>query len=300
MKMIFMNGGLGNQLFQYIFYRFLEENSGDDCYIDDRYFFHTKKHFGYEINKIFGLSPKLLSEHFDNEVWEAILNTTKNEINIIDYFKEAGLSMEVVSEGGFLAGFYKNYKIPYTGKFHTFDANTYAPEIAKLNGNVYYHGYWINMNWLKNVKNQIIQELKFPEIDDDYNKKIAEKICACPSVGVHVRRGDFLTLGWGLDPRWYREKVIHMKQVRSKPVFFIFSDDTDWCRSNTAALGFDKSDNVVFVEGNTGGKNFRDMQLMTFCRNLIIANSSFSYLAALLNQNPDKYVINPVSFRQVV
>gem|GEM_PF-6773750 len=36
MKIVTINGGLANQLFQYIFYRFVEVHSGDDCYIDDR------------------------------------------------------------------------------------------------------------------------------------------------------------------------------------------------------------------------------------------------------------------------
>ena len=208
--------------------------------------------------------------------------------------------MKAVSESNLLAVDHKKHKVPYTGKFHIVNANTYAPEIALLNGDVYYYGYWINMHWFQNVRDQIIRELKFPEIDDDYNKRTAEEICACHSVGVHVRRGDFIDYGRLLDPKWYWETVKHIKPIISKPVFFIFSDDIDWCRLKIALLGFDESDNVVFVEGNTEGKNFRDMQLMTLCQNLIIANSSFSYLAALLNQNPNKYVLNPVSTRQIV
>jgi len=47
MKIITMNGGLGNQLFQYIFYRFVEVNTGEECYIDTR---RLGAHFGYEIN----------------------------------------------------------------------------------------------------------------------------------------------------------------------------------------------------------------------------------------------------------
>ena len=208
--------------------------------------------------------------------------------------------MKVVSEGTFLADFYKNYKIPYTGRYYTFQANTYDPEVARHKGDVYYHGYWINMHWFQNVRDQIMQDLKFPEIDDDYNKNMAEKICSCHSIGVHVRRGDFLTLGWSLDPKWYWNAVGHMRVVINKPVFFIFSDDIDWCRSNKSLLGFNKFDKIEFMDGNTGGKNFRDMQLMTLCQNLIIANSSFSYLAALLNQNSNKYILNPAPQRQIV
>ena len=291
-----MNGGLGNQLFQYILYRFIEENSGDDCYIDDSDFFHWNSHFGYEIKKIFGLTPNLLSEYFDNDVWKEVLAVTKDNINIIDFFKQNGLPMNVVSEGSMMVDAYsKRYKVPYIGVYTTLSANSYAPEIAQKKGNVYYYGYWINAHWFQNIRDQIIQELKFPDFDDDYNKNMAEKICSSHSVGIHVRRGDFIDYGWALDLKWYRSSITHMKLVINDPVYYIFSDDLQFCRSNLETLGFAKNDNIVFVEGNTGGKNWRDMQLISLCKNLIIANSSFSYLGALLNQNPNKYVLNPTT-----
>ena len=299
MKMVWMNGGLGNQLFQYIFYRYLEEKSGDICYIDDRFFFQRQQHFGYEINKIFGLTPNLLSNFFDEDVWEEVLKATKSEVNIIDFFNDSGLPLQVVSEGSFISDYYKNHSVPYTGKLYSFAANTYSPEIVKLQGDTYYHGYYINMNWFKDILDLILRDLKFPEIDDEYNMDIAKKIGYHNSVAVHIRRGDFVTLGWSLEPDWYRQAVDAMKQTVAKPIFYIFSDDAEWCRSNLETLGFDRSDRIVFVEGNTGGKNFRDMQLMTLCKNLIIANSSFSYLAALLNRQPGKCVINPISSRQI-
>lgn len=299
MKIVWMNGGLGNQLFQYIFYRFLEEKSGDICYIDDRFFFHRQRHFGYEINKIFGLTPNLLSDFFDEDVWDEILKATKSDVNIIDFFNSSGLPMQVISEGSFIVDFYKTHSIPYSGKLYAFEANTYSPEIANLQGDVYYHGYYINMNWFKEIRNLIFSELKFPEIDDEYNIDLASRISLRNSVAVHIRRGDFVTLGWALDPEWYQKAVEEIKRLVSKPSFFIFSDDTLWCRSNLETLGFDKSDHIEFIEGNTGGKNFRDMQLMSLCKNLIIANSSFSYLAALLNRHPEKCVITATPQRQM-
>ncbi|MCR5236093.1 MAG: alpha-1,2-fucosyltransferase, partial [Lachnospiraceae bacterium] len=42
---------------------------------------------------------------------------------------------------------------------------------------------------------------------------------------------------------------------------------------------------TVFVEGNDGNNSFRDMQLMSCCKYMIYVNSSFSFLAALLNTN---------------
>jgi hypothetical protein len=65
--------------------------------------------------------------------------------------------------------------------------------------------------------------------------------------------------------------------------FFIFSDDLNWCRSHDHELGFDLADKVIYVEGNMNGLNFRDLQLMSMCKGLLMSNSAFCYLAALLN-----------------
>ena len=39
MMLVYMNGGLGNQIFQYMFFRWLEITTGQTCVIDDGLFF---------------------------------------------------------------------------------------------------------------------------------------------------------------------------------------------------------------------------------------------------------------------
>ena len=49
MKIVLMNGGLGNQLFQYAFYRYIQIATNDICYIDDSAFFGKNvEHNGFE------------------------------------------------------------------------------------------------------------------------------------------------------------------------------------------------------------------------------------------------------------
>jgi hypothetical protein len=66
--------------------------------------------------------------------------------------------------------------------------------------------------------------------------------------------------------------------------FLVFSDDIQWCKENF------KGDNFHFIEGE---KDYVDLYLMSLCNNNIIANSSFSWWGAWLNNTPNKKVIAP-------
>ena len=96
---------------------------------------------------------------------------------------------------------------------------------------------------------------------------------------VHVRRGDYVNLQQfhptcTLD--YYREAM----EITGGP-FLIVSDDIEWCKENIPADGYSYSSNT------------QDLYTMTKAKNNIIANSSFSWWGAWLNQNPDKIVIAP-------
>ena len=71
----------------------------------------------------------------------------------------------------------------------------------------------------------------------------------------------------------------------------MFSDDINWCKNHLSQLWEGKK--VVYVDWNKGKESFRDMQLMSLCKHNIIANSSFSWWGAWLNQNEKKIVIAP-------
>jgi len=73
-----------------------------------------------------------------------------------------------------------------------------------------------------------------------------------------------------------------------KPYFFIFSDDIEWAKKN-----IDVSFRHSFIFGNVSNNSYIDMQLMSKCKHNIIANSSFSWWGAWLNQNHNKIVIAP-------
>ena len=82
-----------------------------------------------------------------------------------------------------------------------------------------------------------------------------------------------------------------MKETANPEVFCIFSDDVAWCRKYLTDLL--RETETIYIDWNTGEKNFQDMHLMSLCHHQIIANSSFSWWGAWLNINKDKVVIAP-------
>ena len=65
----------------------------------------------------------------------------------------------------------------------------------------------------------------------------------------------------------------------------MFSDDIEWAHNNYKDI-----ENIIFVAQN---KSYEDMYLMSLCKHNIIANSSFSWWGAWLNENDNKIVIAP-------
>ncbi|MDL2301839.1 alpha-1,2-fucosyltransferase [Lachnospiraceae bacterium OttesenSCG-928-D06] len=289
MKIQYLNGGLANQVFQYIFARFayFYSNGRDTLFLDDSYFYTESKHNGYELDKVFGLKPELLSVHLAGESWEYMIDNRKRDIGVCQSVKDLGIDIKMVSEVDISSGVNS-----FNGKIYTIPSNEFYPEILNMPGDVYYHGYWINKEWYGCYKKQFIKELVFPKIVDAGNKKYEKIILERKTIGVHVRRGDFVSLGWELPEDYYGKSLASIRKLHSDAVIMIFSDDIEWCRQNREVLGFYGFSDVLYVEGNVDGKNYIDLYLMQCCEGLVMSNSSFCYLAALLNTRL-RYVCNP-------
>ena len=170
----------------------------------------------------------------------------------------------------------------------------YHPEVWTLERG-YLEGYWQSLPYLNGVEDTIRRQFAFTDIIDNQNRQYLEVIHGVQAVAVHVRRGDYLSSTNGLVPlsaHYYHQAINILARRVSQPVFFIFSDDIPWARDN---LGLT---DAVFIQGNEGAAAFRDMQLMSQCRHVICANSSFSWWAAWLNPFLDKKVIIPADYGQ--
>lgn len=142
-------------------------------------------------------------------------------------------------------------------------------------------GYFQSEKYFKDYETIIKNLFSIPEAikEDIYNKypQIYKD-----SVSLHVRRGDYVGLqGYhGLQTVEYYSNALECIG-KSKNVF-IFSDDIKWCKENLKV-----SQN--FIEED----DYISLYMMSLCENNILANSSFSWWGAWLNENQNKKVVAP-------
>ena len=117
------------------------------------------------------------------------------------------------------------------------------------------------------------------------------------SVAAHVRRSDHMYDNIRLfEEQYFVKAVNYIKEQTQNPVFYIFSDEPQWCRENMQTLGLTASDNVEIIDWNIGEESYRDMQLMTYCKHNILAISSFSWWGYYLSRQSDKVVCAPEGY----
>lgn len=264
MIIIKAQGGLGNQLFQYALYEALKRN-GKEVKMDLTSYSIYEQHNGFELNNIFNINIDIASE---NEVEKFIDN--KQDIFSLVRRKVFGTKKSHYIENGII----------------------YNPNIINID-NVYLQGYWQTEKYFKNIRTDLLKMLKF-KVDDNKNLEALEKIRSNNSVSIHVRRGDYINNinaakvhGNIVGIEYYNNAVNIMKDKVENPLFVIFSDDIEWVKNNI------NIENTIFIDFNKGKDSYKDMFLMSKCKHNILANSSFSWWGAWLNENEKKIVVSP-------
>ncbi|MGB4399643.1 MAG: alpha-1,2-fucosyltransferase [Daejeonella sp.] len=167
-------------------------------------------------------------------------------------------------------------------------------EFNELPSNVLLEGYWQTEKYFLQIRPILLNEFRWEPFTDHLNPIVCESISKDNSVGLHVRRGDFIENAvihnhHGVcDIDYYRRAISHVNANIENPTYYVFSDDIAWAKREFASLS-----SVKFIDHNKGSESFRDMQLMSYCKHNIIANSSFSWWGAWLNQNENKVVVAP-------
>lgn len=119
------------------------------------------------------------------------------------------------------------------------------------------------------------------------NDTVRKEMLSCNSVAIHIRRGDyslpvFEKRYWHLENTdYYQKSIEYVSKKYERCSFFVFSDDIEWCKTNLGLL------DAYYVDWNKGNDSIYDMYLMSQAKVNIIANSTFSFWAAYLNQKAE-------------
>lgn len=242
-------------------------------------FYAFKQHNGYELDRIFGLKEGL--------PWY---------LQFVRVVFRLGISRRFYSKrtADFVLSLFR-IKVIDEAYNYEFDPSLLKPWF----GIRILYGGWHDSRYFHPSEAAVRTAFSFPPLDD-VNDAILQQIDAVYGVSIHVRRGDYLKginsnlFGGIATLEYYRNAIgwaiTYCKHRSLEIKFYVFSDDIDWCKQN---LGLR---DAVYVSGNSKTDSWKDILLMSHCRANIIANSTFSWWAAWLNQQPNKVVICPTKF----
>jgi len=262
-----MKGGLGNQLFQYCTAKALSFRLEVDLILDLHWYLdNSQDHTKFILNRF----------RIDDETWIPPLKFSKNSrsfiYNIFNKISPLGFSLPVIREDKF--------------KFRN--------EILNLKKPVFLDGYWQNENYFKNYRSEILNLISLEYNENKKFKYYFSKIHYSNSICMHIRRGDYISNSQAakvhgiIEKEFYYQSLNRLSNVVDNPVIFIFSDDLDWVKRN---LSFDYE--TMIVDLNQPDRPELDLILMSYCKNFIIANSSFSWWAAWLSIYQNKKIVAP-------
>lgn len=146
-------------------------------------------------------------------------------------------------------------------------------------------GFFQAEKYFKNIKQEILKDFEFLNHIENSAKSFLSEYNNTTKVSVHLRRTDYVDKKHihVPPPLEYYKNAMSMFE---DSVFFIFSDDIEWCKQQNI---FEKS-NVVFSDTDNA---YIDFCIMSMCDHNIIANSTYSWWASYLNKNENKKIIAP-------
>jgi hypothetical protein len=286
--------GLGNQMFQYAAALALSVEKKTELKVDVSSYegYKLRK---YELEEYFDIkTPKATAEEiaslrFDNpvkKVWNKLIPSKKIRMLGLPY-EEAGLPRTALA-------LYDNVSAPHKRKTYQERQYHFDRNFFNANKDVYLQGYWMSWKYFQKYNHEIRKTFSIRKEYIHHLNAFAENIRSSNSVSVHIRRTDltdaFVTRLKGvLTVDYYRKVITCLQQQYNDLSVYFFSDDIEWVKQNLALYNC----SVTYIDKTITSTAIEDFYLMTQCRNNIIANSTFSWWAAYLNDYPGKIVIAP-------
>ena len=242
-----IQGGLGNQMFQYAFARALQRRG-----LSVAMHWHPPRrkslHTGYSLDSVFAAPLKHNVPLRNDRLLSSITDTVHRKFYRIRQSSNVG----------------------------------FDPTLLEIESG-YIDGYFQSARYFADFSEQIRKELAFRKISGPKNAELLEWIDKNFVVAVHIRGGDYLNrgahsgdMGVVCGPAYYQAALQEMDKQQPTASYLVFSDDFDYANRLMGDRGFRN------VDWNTGQDSWKDMALMSRCSAHITANSSFSWWGSWL------------------
>ena len=278
MNVIKISDGLGNQMFQYAFARKLQLKSKKEVYLDTRFINHEDSYLRGETD--------YFHKNCDYRTYR--LNFFKIRLPQAD--SSVMRRWKYLSKNTFVDKCIYNLSLMHLWPWKCIDESKYNNNLLEIKTKIwpiYYQGYFFDLSYYNDIRNILQREFRVKNpicIPKDLRSILSNN----NTIGIHVRKGDFTKLSRDISQTDYYTKALKkMEEYVENPTYLVFSDDIEWVKKNMVING-----RKVYISA-MGFKDYEELTIMKYCKHNIIANSTFSYWAAYLNDNLNKIVICP-------
>lgn len=267
----YCQGGLGNQLFQYATARRLAMRHQEELVLDPHWFEHPRE--GETVRPLelmkYGIQLRIATAQ-EQRRWRPLRHRWAPYLGSL-------LPLLTIRERGV----------------------AYNQSVEAAPPDSYLFGFWQSEKYFKDIREDLLRELQPIAPPSARDVVVIDQMRECTAIGVHVRRGDYVTLNsaaayhgvCSLD--YYQRAITHVASRVDNPGLFIFSDDPDWTRENLRT-----PHRTHYIAHNAPQDAFQDVRLMSHCRHHVIANSSFSWWGAWLADAQNQIVVAPEKWFQ--
>jgi hypothetical protein len=271
MKIVKLKGGLGNQLFQYAFAKLIEQLSQEEVKIDTSYFNGT---IDDRIRK-----PRIYRYNI------SISTASKFDIAQVCKFVHEGNPLSLRYKVGIVAEkcFNSHYYFENTRSYR---------ELEKIFKFSYFDGYWQSWKYVDLIWDKLYADLSLDTKLSEKTISTINQVKSQNSVFIGIRKGDYSSevKHYGsYSQDYYNRAIQYILNRVDDPIFYIFSNDIAWVKKN---MSFNRW-HVVYREDSDIVDDFEELQIMACCKHSIIANSTYHWWGARINDNDEKIVIAP-------
>ena len=284
-----LEGGIGNQMFQYAHVRALQNlYPGDIIYDTHTYTKNQIRHLSLDhlnVTRCADTNSLSIVERIKLRIVQAIHKILKKiNIRYPNKFDQMtyGLMIKI--------GIYMQFR------YKEFDS--LVKPCRSLN---YISGTYLAPYFFKGVDKELKFELSVRDDLTPKSKKVLRQIQSTNSVCIHIRLGDYLNPEWKdrlyiCTEEYYKKAIDLMRTKVENPTFYVFSNnhkDIEWIK-----LNYQLPDDLVYVD--LCNPDYEDLKLMYNCKHFIISNSTYSWWGQWLSASKDKVVIAPSRFNNVL